>query len=187
MRPAACDLIAYLSIHVFRMPLLRFDNIHLAFGHRALLDGVDLEIHGRERVCLVGRNGEGKSSLLKLIDGQIEPDDGDTWRRPGIRIAMLNQEVESDLRGSVFDVVASGLPRLGKIGLGLFVDSREAGAASGNDTRPGTQSSLVGVATRARSRRRLANPAKGRDGDFETRSGMGKAAWILALVDGAGE
>ena len=51
------------------MPLLRLDKVSLAFGHRALLDEVDLELRRGERICLVGRNGEGKSSLLRVISG----------------------------------------------------------------------------------------------------------------------
>jgi ATP-binding cassette subfamily F protein uup len=97
------------------MPLLRLNKISLAFGHRALLDGVDLEITRGERVCLVGRNGEGKSSLLRILSGEVTPDDGELWIRPTTRIACLAQEVGMDSNDSVFDVVAGGLPELGKL------------------------------------------------------------------------
>ena len=97
------------------MPLLRLNNISLAFGHRALLDGVNLEMFRGERVCLVGRNGEGKSSLLRIISGEVTPDDGELWVRPATRIACLAQEVGMDSDDSVFDVVAGGLPELGRL------------------------------------------------------------------------
>ena len=84
------------------MPLLRLDKLSLAFGHRALLDQVDLELRRGERVCLVGRNGEGKSSLLRVIAGEINPDDGERWVRPTVRIAHLAQEVVLESDESVF-------------------------------------------------------------------------------------
>jgi len=107
------------------MPLLRLANLSLAFGHRALLDGVDLEVHAGERVCLVGRNGEGKSSLLRIIGGEISADDGELWLRPGMRVAYLAQEASLESRQSVFAVVAGGLPELGR----MITDYHEAVAA----------------------------------------------------------
>jgi len=97
------------------MPLLRLDKVALAFGHRILLDGVDLELRKGERVCLVGRNGEGKSSLLRVISGEQAADDGEVWVRPGMRIAVLAQEVTLDTAEPVFDVVAGGLPELARL------------------------------------------------------------------------
>jgi len=97
------------------MPQLRLEKISLAYGHHALLDEVDLELRRGERVCLVGRNGEGKSSLFKVISGEVEPDDGNIWRREPVRISHLAQEVETESEDEVFDIVASGLPRLGKL------------------------------------------------------------------------
>ncbi len=97
------------------MPLLRLDNVSLAFGHRPLLEHAALEIRRGERVCLVGRNGEGKSSLLRLVSGEVTPDDGSVWIRPGTRVAMLAQEVTLDSRESVFDVVAAGLAGQGQL------------------------------------------------------------------------
>ena len=97
------------------MPLLRLNNISLAFGHRALLDGVNLEMFRGERVCLVGRNGEGKSSLLRILSGEVTADDGEMWVRPAARVACLAQEVGMDSQDSVFDVVAAGLPELGRL------------------------------------------------------------------------
>ncbi|MHB8455966.1 MAG: ATP-binding cassette domain-containing protein [Acidiferrobacterales bacterium] len=97
------------------MPLLRLDKVSLAYGHHPLLDKVKLEIRSGERVCLVGRNGEGKSSLMRTISGEAVPDDGQIWIRPGARVAHLAQEVALDSDDSVFDVVAGGLVGLGKI------------------------------------------------------------------------
>jgi ATP-binding cassette subfamily F protein uup len=97
------------------MPLLRLDKVSLAFGHRPLLEEVDLELGRGERVCLVGRNGEGKSSLMRILCDEIVPDDGGLWVRPATRIAYLAQEVAHDSDDSVFDVVADGLPELGRL------------------------------------------------------------------------
>jgi len=97
------------------MPLLRLDKISLAFGHRSLLDGVDLELRKGERVCLVGRNGEGKSSLLRVISGEQAADDGEVRVRPGLRVAALAQEVVLDSAEPVFDVVAGGLGELAEV------------------------------------------------------------------------
>ncbi|MEN8205922.1 MAG: ATP-binding cassette domain-containing protein [Pseudomonadota bacterium] len=97
------------------MPLLRLNKVSLAFGHRALLDSIDLELQRGERICLVGRNGEGKSSLMRVLSGEVAPDDGECWIRPGMRIAYLAQEVGMDSNDTVFDVVAAGLSGLGKL------------------------------------------------------------------------
>jgi ATP-binding cassette subfamily F protein uup len=97
------------------MPLLRLEKVSLAFGHHALLDEVSLEVWRGERVCLVGRNGEGKSSLMRVINGEVSTDDGSVWLRPGIRIAHLAQDVALDTDESVFDVVAGGLPGVGQL------------------------------------------------------------------------
>jgi ATP-binding cassette subfamily F protein uup len=90
--------------------LLRFDNVSLAFGSRPLLDHVSLLVDEGERVCLVGRNGEGKSSLLRLVAGLATPDDGTIWSRPGARIAMLTQDLDTVADACVRDIVEGGLP-----------------------------------------------------------------------------
>src|SRR3989344_7788384 len=97
------------------MPLLRLDKVSLAYGHRPLLEHAALEVRRGERVCLVGRNGEGKSSLIRLLSGEAAPDDGNVWIRPGTRIAHLAQEVSPDSDESVFDIVAGGLADMGKL------------------------------------------------------------------------
>jgi ATP-binding cassette subfamily F protein uup len=97
------------------MPLIRLRDLHLAFGGPELLSGASLTLDKGERVCLVGRNGTGKSTLLKIISGQIKPDSGVVEAIPGIKIAWLEQEVPQDARGTVFDVVASGLGQVGDL------------------------------------------------------------------------
>jgi ATP-binding cassette subfamily F protein uup len=97
------------------MSLLRTRNLRLSFGGPALLDGVNLTIEPAERVCLVGRNGCGKSTLLKVLEGRINPDDGEIERRQGLKIASLDQELPGDFAGSVFDCVAQGLGTLGEL------------------------------------------------------------------------
>jgi ABC transport system ATP-binding/permease protein len=95
------------------MPTARLDKVSLSFGLKPLLDNVDLQIRKAERVCLLGRNGEGKSSLLQLIAGTIVPDSGEVWVRPGAKVASLAQEVSASSDESVLDVVMGGTSRGG--------------------------------------------------------------------------
>jgi ABC transport system ATP-binding/permease protein len=90
------------------MPTVRLDKVSLSFGLKPLLDSADLQIRRGERVCLLGRNGEGKSSLLQLITRQLAPDSGEVWVRPGARVASLAQEVSPASESLVRDVVRSG-------------------------------------------------------------------------------
>jgi ABC transport system ATP-binding/permease protein len=95
------------------MALLSLRDVSLAFGGPRLLDHVDWSIERGERVCLLGRNGEGKSTLLRLVEGQLEPDEGVVIRQQGLRIARLPQEVPEGRGGTVADEVAEGLPDAG--------------------------------------------------------------------------
>jgi ATP-binding cassette subfamily F protein uup len=97
------------------MPLLQLLKLDLAVGGPKLLDGVDFSIDPRERVCIVGRNGMGKSTLLRLIAGEIRPDDGELRVSDGVRVAKLDQEVPRGLDGDVFDVVAAALGDIGAL------------------------------------------------------------------------
>ena len=90
------------------MPILRLDKVSLSFGLKPLLDRVDLQVRRGERVCVLGRNGEGKSSLLRLVARQIAADGGEVWTRPGARLAMLDQEVAAPSDATVLDVVRGG-------------------------------------------------------------------------------
>jgi ATP-binding cassette subfamily F protein uup len=95
------------------MALISLQNVDLGVGGPLLLQRVSLTIEPGERVCIVGRNGAGKSTLMKLLAGELAPDDGVRVEQPGLRSARLTQEVPHDLSGSVFDVVADGLGELG--------------------------------------------------------------------------
>jgi ATP-binding cassette subfamily F protein uup len=90
-------------------PVLRLDNVHLAFGSRPLLEQASLVVEPGERVCVVGRNGEGKSSLLRLVGGELLPDSGVVWVRPGTRIATLAQDIVAVENATVRAVVTAGL------------------------------------------------------------------------------
>jgi len=89
--------------------LLRLDDVSLAYGAKPLLDKASLLVGERERVCVVGRNGEGKSSLLRVAAGLIPADDGQRWVRPGARLAMLDQDLETSFGHTVEDVVFSAV------------------------------------------------------------------------------
>jgi ABC transport system ATP-binding/permease protein len=89
--------------------LLVLDHVTLAFGHLPLLDDAGLQVDARERIAVIGRNGSGKSSLLKIIAGQQPPDAGTVWRQPGVVVARLDQDVAVDDERPVFDMVAEGL------------------------------------------------------------------------------
>ncbi len=89
------------------MALLTLRDIQLAFGGPAVLDGASLSIERGERVCIIGRNGEGKSTLLKLASGQLLPDKGEIAKQGGLRITMLEQDVPMST-GKVADIVAGG-------------------------------------------------------------------------------
>jgi ATP-binding cassette subfamily F protein uup len=91
------------------MALINLKDIKVGFGSPMLIDGVDLQIEKGERVCLVGRNGAGKSTFMKVISGVLEPDGGQLTRLPGLKVAMLQQDVPRDLKGRVFDVITSGI------------------------------------------------------------------------------
>jgi ATP-binding cassette subfamily F protein uup len=97
------------------MPYITLDNACLAFGHHALLDHADFQLDAGERVGLIGRNGAGKSSLLKAIAGTIKLDDGTVWRAPAINIVYVPQEPELDTAHTIFEAVAEGLGNLQQI------------------------------------------------------------------------
>ncbi|RTZ73955.1 MAG: ABC transporter ATP-binding protein [Gammaproteobacteria bacterium] len=94
------------------MSLITLQNISLSFGSPPLLDNLDLSIDQGERICLIGRNGEGKSTLMKLIAGELAADEGQVRKRDGVRIARLTQEVPRGYAGTVFELVADGLGEL---------------------------------------------------------------------------
>ena len=83
------------------MSLLTLEHVSTAFGHVPLLDDAALQIEGGERIAIVGRNGTGKSTLLKIIAGDLEPDAGIVWRGPGIKVSRLPQDVIEEKDGTV--------------------------------------------------------------------------------------
>ncbi|SMC28207.1 ATP-binding cassette, subfamily F, uup [Andreprevotia lacus DSM 23236] len=97
------------------MPLLLVENASLAFGHWPLLDHANLSVEPGERVGLIGRNGQGKSSLLKAVAGQIKLDDGDIRIAQDARMAFVAQEPEFKANATVFQAVAEGLGQLSQL------------------------------------------------------------------------
>ena len=90
------------------MPLVSLDRVSIAFGHLPLVDGAQLQIEPHERVAVIGRNGTGKSTLLKVVSGELAPDAGTVWRQPALKVARLEQDVPLSSSRTVFEVVAEG-------------------------------------------------------------------------------
>ena len=97
------------------MPLLRLDKAGLHYGTQVLLDEVDLVIARGDKLGLLGRNGTGKTTLLKVLAGELSPDSGERWLRPGVKLARLEQTLPEADELTVFDVIASGLSRAGEL------------------------------------------------------------------------
>ena len=91
------------------MALITLQNAQLAFGHVALLDHTDFALEAQERVGLIGRNGTGKSSMLKILAGLEKPDDGTVQVQTGLRVAYVPQEPILDLDSTVFEAASVGL------------------------------------------------------------------------------
>ncbi len=91
------------------MPLVTLDRISMAYGHFPLLDDASLRIESRERVCVIGRNGTGKSTLLQIVSGDVAPQEGAVWHQPGLRIGRLAQDALFADERRAFEVVAEGL------------------------------------------------------------------------------
>ncbi len=91
------------------MSLVSLLDVSLSFGSAPVLDHVNFQVDPGERVCLVGRNGAGKSTLMRVLAGDLKPDSGSVFRQPGSTFRRLEQQVPSELTGTVHDVVAGGL------------------------------------------------------------------------------
>ena len=111
------------------MPLILLAEVSLAFGHVPLLDHVDLVIEPGQRVGLIGRNGTGKSSLLRIIEGGQKPDDGKVWLAPELKLASVSQEPAFEPGQTVFEAVAEGLGK----GNRLLIDYHAAAHAFAED------------------------------------------------------
>jgi ABC transport system ATP-binding/permease protein len=97
------------------MPLITIKDLYHSFGEAPVLDHANLSIDKGERICLVGRNGEGKSTLLKLLGKKIRPDEGEVIYSRDTRVTELRQDVPASIEGTVYDVVAEGVGEMGKI------------------------------------------------------------------------
>ena len=95
------------------MPLIRLKNVSIAYGTHALLNNAEFQLDSGEKVGLLGRNGEGKSTLMKIIAGNVNADNGEVWREPTLKLAWLEQMPDLDDESTIYDAVASGLGELG--------------------------------------------------------------------------
>ena len=91
------------------MPLLQLSEVNLAYGHVPLLDHADLVVEPGEHIGLIGRNGTGKSSLLRVIEGRTRADDGKVWLAADLKVAMVEQEPALEAGQTVFEAVARGV------------------------------------------------------------------------------
>lgn len=107
------------------MPLVTLEKAALAYGHHALLDDADFILDAGERVGLIGRNGAGKSSLLKILSGSAMLDDGRLWHAPGLRISLVEQEPDFEADNTVFEAVSGGVGELSRVLLEYHEVSRE--------------------------------------------------------------
>jgi ATP-binding cassette subfamily F protein uup len=97
------------------VPVVSLSHVTTAFGHLPLLDDASFEIEPGERIAVIGRNGTGKSTFLKILNGDLNPDRGQVWRQPNVESARLDQDVPLVSSRTVFDVVADGLGRQGEL------------------------------------------------------------------------
>ena len=97
------------------MPLITLEDSCLAFGHHALLNHVDLQLDPGERIGLIGRNGSGKSSLLKVLAKEIKLDDGKLWHKPELKLVYVSQEPEFGTAGTIYHEVSRGLGHLSQV------------------------------------------------------------------------
>jgi len=168
------------------MSLVRLRNIHFSVGTQIVLDSADLEIDRGERIALVGRNGAGKSSLLRIIDGELAADSGERNIRPEVRIARLEQEVPRGSEGkTLFEVVAEGLGELGALmqrhhDLSHAVAEGDTGALSTLDRVHHELEAAGGWLRNQRVEATLSRLDLDRDLPFETLSGGQRRRTLLA-------
>jgi ATP-binding cassette subfamily F protein uup len=112
------------------MALISVNNLSMSFGGPKLLDGISFQIEPGQRVCLMGRNGEGKSTLLRLLSGDLTPDSGEISRAVGLTVARLSQKVPEVLTGTVYEVVTQGLGDVGR-----HIGEHHSALASGDPDR----------------------------------------------------
>ena len=112
------------------MPLITLDNISLRFSEKVILDEINATIHKGDKIGLIGRNGEGKSTFLKLLAGLISADDGDLKIQNRTTISYLEQQPPEDNTDTLFNIVAHGLGDTGKV-LASYHDALK----EGNDSK----------------------------------------------------
>ena len=88
------------------MAQLNLQNVSLTLGNSPLFDDIEIQIHQGEKICLLGRNGAGKSTMMKLINGEIEPDSGSVICEKGLKTALLPQDVPGTISGTVYSVIS---------------------------------------------------------------------------------
>ncbi|MCP3676788.1 MAG: ATP-binding cassette domain-containing protein [Deltaproteobacteria bacterium] len=113
------------------MALINLRDISVSYGGPLVLEKINLQVEKGERLCIIGRNGEGKSTLMRVICGEVAPGEGVVSLSPGIRIAMLTQEIPHELEGSVYEVVAKGLDEVGALIVEHHRITREMGEIPG--------------------------------------------------------
>jgi ATP-binding cassette subfamily F protein uup len=97
------------------MSLISIHNLTIAFGGPPILDSISLEIFKGQRICLLGRNGTGKSTFMEILAGNLHPDRGEIVTEPGVKIAFLPQNVPVAKKGSIYEIVAGGLGGSGEL------------------------------------------------------------------------
>ncbi len=97
------------------MALLSLQNVSIAFGGQQLLEQQSLHIEKNQRICLLGRNGTGKTTLLNILSGQLAPDSGNLHREPGLKVSYFSQQIPQEVQGLVFDIIAHGLGTRGEL------------------------------------------------------------------------
>ncbi|MGH8728625.1 MAG: ATP-binding cassette domain-containing protein [Burkholderiales bacterium] len=118
------------------MPLLTLNKASLAFGHHALLDRIEFQIEANERIGLIGRNGSGKSSLLKVLAEEVALDDGKVWRAPALRVSRVAQEPILNPDHTVFEEIAEGLSEARELLLEYHRVSHELAEAREGSPQP---------------------------------------------------
>jgi ABC transport system ATP-binding/permease protein len=172
------------------MAVISFHNVTFAHGGPPLLEGAACHIEAGERVCLLGRNGTGKSTLLALANGSLRPDAGDVSRARGLRCGYLPQTLEEKMTGSVFDVISGGLAEEGEL-LRRYHDCArglQTGAATAEDLAAAEREVEAGGAW---ERERLIEQAASTlsldiEADFASLSGGQKRRVLLARAIAAG-
>ena len=114
------------------MALLGLQDVSISFGGPPVLDHASFSIERGERVCLLGRNGAGKSTVMRILDGVVKPDSGEVVRQTGTTVTHLEQEVPTDVGGTIFDVVSEGLGEEGRL-LALYHEASARVARGGGD------------------------------------------------------